>query len=56
MINIKNKVVRTYKESYTNRTASLKELLDQGWIVKMCTPMLGSKGETECIEYILEKA
>jgi len=33
---------------------NLKEKLDEGWIFKFCTPIL-SNGETDSIEYILEK-
>ena len=52
---MKNCVVRTFKRNdYTFPMSNLEEKLDEGWIVKFCTPIL-SNGETDCIEYILEK-
>jgi hypothetical protein len=50
-----NCVVRTYRNGYTKTTEHLAEKLNQGWIVKSSTPLIDSKGQTECVEYILEK-
>jgi len=48
-------VVRTYGVGYTNPTTNLSAKLNDGWIVKSCTPIFASNGKTEYIEYILEK-
>jgi len=52
---MKNCVVRTFKrDDYIFPMSNLEEKLDEGWIVKFCTSIL-SNGETNCIEYVLEK-
>jgi len=53
---MKNCVVRTFKrDDYNFPMMNLEDKLDEGWIVKFCTPILLSNGETDCIEYVLEK-
>lgn len=47
-------VVRTYRVG-SPTTDILKNNLKYGYHVVMATPIIGTKGETECIEYILEK-
>lgn len=51
---LKNCVVRTYSNGYTNKMVSLEDKLNNGWTVKFITPFY-FKGNTEYVEYILEK-
>lgn len=47
-------IERTYKIGYSNIRSNLYNLLDLGWEIVSCTPMIKS-GDTECIEYVLRK-
>jgi hypothetical protein len=52
---MKNCVVRTYSDSDMATTKLLEIYLNNGWIVKTVTPFMGKNGQTEFIEYIVEK-
>jgi hypothetical protein len=52
---MKNCVVRSYSRKYTNPMSDLIIKLNNGWIVKNSIPFINSKGETDYIEYILER-
>lgn len=51
---MKNCIVRTWNNSFSNQTIDLKDKLKEGWTVKFITPFY-RKGDTEFVEYILEK-
>lgn len=54
-MSVKNCVVRSYRKGYVRTTENLSAKLNAGWIVKSSTPFINSKGQTEYVEYILEK-
>lgn len=52
---IQNCVVRTLKSGSKSPLEALSDKLNDGWIVKLSIPIFGLEGQTECIEYILER-
>lgn len=52
---LKQTVVRTYPAKFDRPTQALREKLNEGWIVKHINEIRLSTGETDCLEYILQK-
>ena len=50
----KQKVVRTYPNSWTHSTDNLQNAMNQGYCVVMCNKIT-FKDNTEVLEYIVEK-
>lgn len=48
-------VVRSYRRGYTNTTEYLERKLSDGYNVVMAHPFVMADGQTEYIEYILQK-
>ena len=52
----KQKVVRTYPNSWTHSTDNLQNAMNQGYCVVMCNKIIfKDKDNTEVLEYIVEK-